>query len=160
MSLPDRRTVLSLLVVLPLAGCGFTPAYAPGGAGERLRGRVAVQAPSTRNDFALTSRLESRLGAADAPAYDLGYSVTVYSISGGITPDNEITRYQLKGSVAYTLTDRATQARVAGGMVRNFTSWSATGSTVAGIAAEEAAAARLMQILADDIVTRLIAELP
>jgi LPS-assembly lipoprotein len=43
--------------------------------------------------------------------------------------------------------------------VRNFTSWSATGSTVAGIAAEEAAAARLMQILADDIITRLIAEL-
>ncbi len=160
MSLPDRRTVLSLLAALLIAGCGFTPAYAPEGAGTKLRGHVAVQVPATRNDFALASRLETRLGAADAPAYDLGYSVTVYSISGGITPDNETTRYQLKGSVAYTLTDRATQARVAGGTVRNFTSWSATGSTVAGIAAEEAAAARLMQILADDIVTRLIAELP
>lgn len=159
MSLPDRRSVLSLLAALPLAGCGFTPAYAPDGAGAKLRGRVAVQAPATRNDFALTSRLETRLGAATAPAYDLGYSVTVYVISGGVTPESAITRYTLKGSVAYTLTDRATQARVAGGTVQNFTSWSATGSTVAGIAAEEAAAARLMQILADDIVTRLTAEL-
>lgn len=159
MSLPDRRTVLTLLAALPLAGCGFTPAYAPGAAGNELRGRVAVQAPVSRNDFALTSRLETRLGRPDAAAYDLGYAVTVNVISGGITSDNDITRYTLNGSVAYSLTERATGQRVAGGTVRNFTSWSATGSTVAGIAAEEAAAARLMQILADDIVTRLIAGL-
>lgn len=159
MSLPDRRTVLTLLAALPLAGCGFTPAYAPGAAGDRLRGRIAVQAPATRNDFALVSRLEIRLGKPESPAYDLGYSVTVNLVSGGISPANETTRYTLKGAATFTLTDRSTGTRIAGGVVRNFTSWSATGSTVAGIAADEAASARLMQILADDIVTRLIAEL-
>ena len=74
-----------------------------------------------------------------------------------ITPDNAITRYNLNGSVDWTLTDRATATRVTGGRVENFTSWSATGSTVAGLAAEEDARLRLMRILADDIVARLLA---
>lgn len=159
MSLPDRRTVLTLLAALPLAGCGFTPAYAPGGAGTALRGRVAVKPPASRNDFALVERLETLLGQADAPAYDLGYSVTLTRIGGGISTTDDITRYTLRGTADYTLTDRATAARIAGGTVRNFTTWSATGSTVAGIAAEEDATLRLMQILADAIATRLIAEL-
>lgn len=160
MSLPDRRTVLTLLAALPLAGCGFTPAYAPGGAAGKLRGRVAVQAPVTRNDFDLTARLETRLGRAETPAYDLTYSLKLDRIEGGISPANEITRYTLRGAATYALTERTTGTRIDGGTVRNFTSWSATGSTVAGIAAEEDAARRLMVILADDIVTRLTAGQP
>ncbi len=159
MSLPDRRQFLTLLAALPLAGCGFTPVYAPGAAGEKLRGRVAVQAPATRDEFALVSRLESRLGQAPSPAYDLGYTLALGRISGGISPANETTRYTLRGTLTYSLTDRATATRIAGGTLRNFTSWSATGSTVAAISADEAASARLMQILADDLVTRLTAEL-
>jgi LPS-assembly lipoprotein len=41
--------------------------------------------------------------------------------------------------------------------VKSFTAYSATGSTVAGLAAEEDAATRLMRILADQIVARLVA---
>jgi LPS-assembly lipoprotein len=41
--------------------------------------------------------------------------------------------------------------------VKSFTAYSATGSTVAGLAAEEDAAYRLMRILADQIVAQLIA---
>ncbi len=160
MSLPDRRQFLTLLAALPLAGCGFTPAYAPGGAGAKLRGHVVVATPQTRNDFDLAGHLQSRLGPVQSPDYDLAYDVALDRVSGGISPSNEITRYTLKGKVTFTLTERATKSRVAGGTLRNFTSWSATGSTVAGIAAEEAAAARLMQILADDILTRLMVSLP
>jgi LPS-assembly lipoprotein len=159
MSLPDRRQFLTLLAALPLAGCGFTPAYAPGGAGDKLRGRVAVEAPRSRYDFAFTARLETRFGPVQTPVYDLGYSLSFTRVSGGISPANEITRYTLKGQVAYTLTERATGTRIAGGKLENFTSWSATGSTVAGISAEDAAEQRLIRILADDIVTRLVAEL-
>jgi LPS-assembly lipoprotein len=46
---------------------------------------------------------------------------------------------------------------VAGGREESFASYSATGSTVAGLAAEEDAATRLMRILGDRIVTRLLA---
>ena len=55
------------------------------------------------------------------------------------------------------LTNRATKARVTGGQVKSFTSYSATGSTVAGLAAQEDAARRLMRILADQITARLLA---
>lgn len=160
MSLPDRRHVLTLLAALPLAaGCGFTPAYAPGGAGTRLRGKVRVQPPETRNDFDFVTRLESRLGPAQAPAYALSYSIATGRQSGGYSVARSITRYTLTGTLTYTLTDTATDQRVAGGTLRNFASWSATGSTIAGITAEEDAATRLMQMLADDLVTALLADL-
>lgn len=160
MSSSDRRTFLLGLAALPLAACGFTPAYGPAGGATKLRGRIAVQGPVTREDFTFVTRLESRLGRAQAPAYDLAYTINATRESGGITAANETTRYTLQGTATYSLTDRATGSRVAGGTVRGFTSWSATGTTVAGLAAEDDAARRLSVILADQVITRLIAAAP
>jgi LPS-assembly lipoprotein len=150
-----RRTIL--LAPLALAACGFTPAFAPGGAATGLLGTVWVQDPSDKNGFDLVERLEERLGRPEDIRYDLAYTITTEAVGVGITTDNRITRYNLKGAVDYTLTERATGARVTGGRVQTFTAYSATGSTVAGLAAEEDAATRLMRILADQIVARLIA---
>ncbi|OYX25958.1 MAG: hypothetical protein B7Z10_04630 [Rhodobacterales bacterium 32-66-7] len=146
-----------ILAPLALAACGFTPAYAPGGAATKLQGKVFVAEPSDKNGFDLVARLEERLGRPEAVAYDLAYTIATEAVGVGITVDNEITRFNLKGVVDYSLTDRATGARVAGGLVNSFTAYSATGSTVAGLAAEEDAATRLMRILADQITARLIA---
>jgi LPS-assembly lipoprotein len=143
---------------LLLAACGFTPAYAPGGAATGLLGTVWVQDPDTKNAFDLVERLEERLGRPQDIRYDLAYTITTEAVGVGITTENEITRFNLKGVIDYTLTERATGARVAGGRVQNFTAYSATGSTVAGLAAEEDAAFRLMRLLADQIVARLIAD--
>ena len=150
-----RRSVL--LAPLALAACGFTPAYAPGGAANKLLGTVRVQDPTTKNGFDLVERLEERLGRPETIRYDLTYTITTEAVGVGITTENEITRFNLKGVIDYTLTDRASGARVAGGRVQNFTAYSATGSAVAGLAAEEDAAYRLMRILADQIIARLIA---
>lgn len=150
----SRRSVL--LAPLFLAACGFAPAYAPGGAATRLRGTVRVQDPTDKNAFDLVERLEERLGRPESPLYDLAYTITTEAVGVGITTENQITRFNLKGVIDFSLTDRATGARVAGGRVQSFTAYSATGSTVAGLAAEEDAAYRLMRILADQIVTRLI----
>lgn len=160
MSSSDRRSLLALMAALPLAACGFAPVYAPAGAAGRLRGRIAVQAPTDRNGFDLVRQLETRLGAPEAPLYDLAFSVSASRVAGGVTPDSAITRYQLVGTATWSLTERAGGARVAGGTARNFTAWSATGSTVAGLAAETDAAKRLMVILADQIVTQIIAKAP
>jgi len=154
MSSYNRRTLLTLLA---LAGCGFAPAYGPGGAAAALQGAIRVANPTDKTGFDLVERLEERLGRPTNTAYDLAYTITTASVGVGITPDNAITRYNLTGSIDWTLTSRATKARVAGGRVENFASYSATGSTVAGLAAEEDAALRLMRMLADQIVTRLIA---
>ena len=157
MSSSDRRTFLLLMAALPVAGCGFAPAYGTGGAASGLQGRIRVDDPSDKNGFDLAERLEENLGRPDAPLYDLTYSITTTSDAVGITPENAITRYNLTGAVDWGLTDTATGTRLTGGRVNSFTSYSATGSTVAGLAAEQDAALRLMRILADQIVTRLIA---
>ena len=155
MSLFNRRAVL--LMPLAVAACGFAPAYGPGGAANGLTGTIRAADPTDKNAFDLVARLDQRLGRPNADRYDLTYSITTQAVGVGITPDNAITRYNLKGAVDWTLTDRGTGARLTGGKVECFTSYSATGSTVAGLAAEEDAALRLMHILADQIVTRLIA---
>lgn len=156
MSWSDRRLFLLGLAALPLAACGFTPAYGPAGGATKLRGRVDVAAPVTREDFEFTARVESRLGRPQAAEYDLAYSLSATRESGGITATNVTTRYTLKGSATYSLTSRRTGERVAGGTVKGFTSWSATGTTVAGLAAEDDAARRLSALLADQVVTQLI----
>jgi len=158
MSSPDRRIFLgfALLAGGLFSGCGFTPAYAPGGGANALTGAVRAADPTDKNGFDLVQRLEERFGRPQIARFDLGYTIGVKAIAVGVTPDGAITRYNLSGAIDWTLTDMA-GARAAGGIVDSFTSWSATGSTVAGITAEEDAYTRLMRILADQIVVRLLA---
>ena len=156
MSSCNRRTLL--LAPLALAACGFTPAYSPDGAATRLMGTVRAADPADKLSFDFVERVEERLGRPEAHRYDLAYSIVTETVGVGITPDNQITRYNLKGAIDWTLSDTATGARITGGRVQSFTAFAATGSTVAGLAAEEDAAYRLMRLLADQIVTRLVAE--
>jgi len=156
MSSYNRRFLL--LTPLALAACGFTPAYAPGGAATKLTGAVRLADPTDKSGFDFVERMEERLGRTQVHRYDLAYSIVTESVGVGITADNRITRYNLKAAIDYTLSDTGTGARMAGGRVQSFTAYAATGSTVAGLAAEEDAGFRLMRILADQIVARLIAE--
>ena len=155
MSSLDRRSLI--LAPLALAACGFTPAYAPGGAATRLTGTVRAADPADRNAFDFVERIEERLGRPQRHLYDLTYTIATETVGVGVATDNQITRYNLKGAIDFALVDAATGATVASGRVQSFTAFAATGSTVAGLAAEEDAGLRLMRLLADQIVTRLIA---
>lgn len=156
MSSCNRR--IFLLAPLALAACGFTPAYAPGGASTRLMGTVRAADPTDKNAFDFVERIEERIGRPEVHRYDLSYTIATETVGVGITPDNRITRYNLKGAIDWALIETATGARITGGRVQSFTAYAATGSTVAGLAAEEDAAYRLMRLLADQIVTLLVAE--
>jgi LPS-assembly lipoprotein len=156
MSSSDRRSFLVLLG-LGLAGCGFTPAYAPGGPAAALQGAVRVDDPTDKNAFDLVERLEERLGRPQAPRYALSYVIETSPVGVAISPENAITRYNLTGKIGFTLTDIGTGATLTNGQVSSFTSYSATGSTVSTLTAAEDAAFRLMRILADQIVSRLLA---
>ncbi|MEO8243233.1 MAG: LPS assembly lipoprotein LptE [bacterium] len=152
---PDRRAVL---VMLALAGCGFTPAFGTRGAAQKLMGTVRAGVPHNGNDFNFVRRIDERFGPPDVGLYDLSYSITTTSNGVAITPDGAITRYNLSGRLDWTLTRHSDGLRMAGGTFDTFTSYSATGSTVAGLAAREDAGRRLMVILADEVVARLTAE--
>lgn len=161
MSSSDRRSVLVLLAALPaLAACGFTPAYAPGGPALALRGAVRADEPSDRDGFDFVKRLEERLGRPETARYALGYTITTQEIGVGLQPDNTTTRYNLTGKAAWRLLDAGTGAELASGTVDSFTSYNTTGTTVSALTAEADAHARLMRILADQVVTRLIATAP
>ncbi|MFT3690590.1 LPS assembly lipoprotein LptE [Paenirhodobacter sp.] len=154
----DRRTFLRLAALTALAGCGFTPAYAPSGGAARFLNGVQTDTPTTREEFALTRRLSERLGPVGTPRYRLSYQVRTRAIGQAITPDNATTRYSLTGNVDYTLRAIDSDAVLLTGRVASFTSWSASGTVVATDTAEEDAHRRLMTILADQIVTKLTAQ--
>jgi LPS-assembly lipoprotein len=155
MSLLDRRSLI--LAPLALAACGFTPVYGPGGTGAALRGRVRVDEPQDRAGYVLVRELETRLGRAATPDYALGLTITVGEDGLAIDRAGNTARYNLVGAVDYTLTDLAAGRVASSGRVENFTGYSATGTTIATLAAEQAALDRLMVILAEQVVTRLYA---
>ncbi|MFN3209762.1 MAG: LPS assembly lipoprotein LptE [Roseovarius sp.] len=157
MSSFNRRFVL-LGLPAALAACGFTPAYAPGGAAAGLQGAVLVDAPDSRPGYLLTRHIEERLGRGERGLYGLSYSISLDEDAIAISQTNVTTRYNLLGSVKYALRDLRSNAVLLSGKAESFTSYSASGTTVATQAAERDAEARLMVILADQILNRLTAE--
>lgn len=156
MSSCDRRKFLTLLAATPLAACGFTPAYGPQGGAQAVLRNIEVRAPVTRTDYLMTRHLEERLGRANAADYRLDYTLKIEEERIAITANNITRRFNLIGTAEYRLTTPG-GTLITKGAVDTFTGYSATGSTVATRAARSDAEERLTTILADRIVTRLIA---
>ncbi|TNC71798.1 LPS assembly lipoprotein LptE [Rubellimicrobium roseum] len=152
---PDRTRRALLLAPLALAACGFAPAYGPGGSGTALRGLVAVETPETSDGFQLRARLEDRLGRAAAPVATLAMDPAVEVVQAAVTPEGAITRYNLQGRAPWRLTD-ASGTVLAESEATAFTGYSATGPIVASRTAAEDARERLMILLADEVVMRLL----
>lgn len=158
MSWSDRRKFLKFFAAAGvISGCGFTPAYAPGGSADGLRGAVSVAEPSDANSYEFVKHLETRLGRNLSAPYRLDYTITTRSEGVGITPRQEITRTQVLGAVEFTVTSVASGDVVQRGNISNFTSYSTEGSTVSTAAVERDANRRLMVSLADLMTTRFIA---
>lgn len=151
----SRRSVL--LGFALVAGCGFQPVYGPGGAGSALQGQVLVDAPETPLTFTFARQLELSLGRNSSAAYGLSYTLTTGSVALAITSDQEIQRFHVNGLVQYTVTNRSSGAVVSTGQVESFTGYSTTGNVVATTTAIRDAEQRLAVILADLLLTRLIA---
>ncbi|SFD70250.1 LPS assembly lipoprotein LptE [Roseivivax sediminis] len=161
MSWCDRRFVIAGLGALALLpACGFSPAYGPGGAAGRLQGQVALDDPGNRAAYMLHRRIEDRLGHAPSGRYRLSTSIDTSETDLGTTSTGTTTRYQVLGQVDIRLLDTASGAVLLEDRVDSFTGYSATGSNVATLASERDAEERLMTLLADRIVDRLIAVAP
>lgn len=147
--------ICALLVILALTGCGFQPVYGPNGAGTALQNRVLVDPPRDREGFLLVRQLEERLGRAGDPAYTLSVQLDLTQEDRAIDPDGDIRRFHLIGTAVYELRESATGDIVRSDAVNNFVGYSATGTTVATLAAQRDAQERLMTILANQIVQQL-----
>ncbi len=157
-----NRRLLLLGAASALAGCGFEPAYGPAGSANKLQGRVRVDDPVGRPAYLLTREIEDRLGAAPPQGaggvYGLSYAIRVNEQAVAILSNNTATRFNVSGLVTYALRDLDSTAVLLSGQASTFTSYSAFGTPVATQAAARDAEKRLMVILADQIITQLIAE--
>jgi len=143
--------------LLLLAACGFSPVYGPGGSGAALQDRVLVSELDTRDGYLLVRQLEDRLGRASGEvpyALDLKLDTRIEGL--GIDRLGNTNRFNIVGEVDYSLHLRADQSVVLSETLTSFTGYSGTGNTVETLASERDARARLMVILADRIVARLL----
>ncbi|AEI95842.1 LPS assembly lipoprotein LptE [Roseobacter litoralis] len=154
MSSYSRRSLL--LLPLALGACGFAPVYGTGSTGSALQNAVEVSDPDDVDGYLVVRRLEERLGRAAQPTYKLTLAVDSKREALAVNRDSNINRYNIVGTADYVLVEQATGRVVTSGSVDNFTGSSATGTTVATLAAERDARERLMSLLADQIVVRLL----
>lgn len=156
MSLFNRRTFSKLFAVALLSSCGFTPVYGPKGTTTPLFGQIALDSPQDRNTYLLHRRIEERLGQATAGAWRLSTKLETENIGLGFTTGGDITRYNINGTATYTLRRTDSSDVYHQGKVQHFTSYSATGTTVATLASKRDAEVRIMTILADQIIDQLL----
>lgn len=153
----SNRPLFALCAVLLITACGFTPVYSPDGAGTALQDQILVDAPNDINAYLLTQRIEERLGRGGDARFGLKVDIAIRETGIAINPQGDTDRYDVLGIAKYVLRDIKSGDQVEAGTVNNFASYSATGTSAATLAAERDARERLMRILADQIVTRLIA---
>jgi len=144
---------LGLVAVMAAAGCGFTPAYGPGGTAGVLRDAVRVEVGETVFDYRLRAAVEERLGAGEG--FVLTLEARVEEVAAAVTEEGSITRFNLTGVAEWRLVDAA-GAEVGAGQVSGFTGYLTTGSTVATEAARRDAEERLAVVLAEQVVARLV----
>jgi len=156
MSSSDRRLFLLSGLAL-LAGCGFAPVYGPGGGGDALMGEVSVAPLYGRAGFLLTREVETRLGRTQTPRYELRPEIELRSEAIAIDRSNVAARANLIGTVRYTLTELESGTVVDRGTVTNFTGYSTFDTPIVTRVAARDAMERLMQMLADQMLTRLAA---
>ena len=146
-----RRTALAGL--LALAGCGFAPVYQT----SDLAGRFQYRSDDTVLGFHMTTQLAQRLGDPQTPRYTINVTIDERERAAAINASGDTVRLNVIGQADWRVVDLATGLQVGGGTVDAFTSYAATGSTVATQATRDDARARLATLLADMIVTRILA---
>jgi LPS-assembly lipoprotein len=155
-----KRLALVIAAATLTAGCGLRPVYSGGlsGATAAFLSSVAVQPiDGGRTGWLLRAALADRLGepSQGSKRYRLEVEVDDDLTSFGIRGDTAVTRERRTIRARYRLVDNAT-----GQVVLDATSGSDAGidvvsSDVATLAAEQTAAERLAQVVADQIVARL-----
>ncbi len=142
-----------ILLAVGLAGCGFTPVYAPDSETSRALSNISVAAPKNRYSYIFAREMEDRIGRPAHATRVLRYHI---GIAGeGIESDTE--RRRFVGSATYRLIDSDTGKEILNGSVDSFTGYSVSNGLFSS--ARQDALERLMIILADQVSRELMAKL-
>ena len=153
-----RRIILAALL-LALPGCALHPLYAAGGSGAvaQTLQQVAVAPIDGRNGWLVYNKLKERLGASDSgePAYRLEVKLDDAIIGLGIRGDRAVTRERRTLRARYQLVSASTGQVVLDATAGSDAGIDVVSSEYATVAAEQTAAERLADDVADQIVARL-----
>jgi LPS-assembly lipoprotein len=153
-----KRLALLLLLGLATSGCGLRPVYGggTGGATATFLTSVAVQPIPGRTGWLVRAALADRLGEpAGNERYRLEVEIDDDLTGFGIRGDTAVTRERRTVRARYRLVDLATGQVVVDATAGSDAGIDVVSSDVATVAAEQTAAERLAQIVADQIVGRL-----
>lgn len=155
-----KRLVIILAAAALTAGCGLRPVYGGGASGRTatILTSVAVQPiDGGRVGWLLRAALADRLGEPGQGdrRYRLEVEVDDDLTSFGIRGDTAVTRERRTIRARYRLVDNATGQVVLDATAGSDAGIDVVSSDVATLAAEQTAAERLAQVVADQIVARL-----
>lgn len=155
-----KRLVLILAAATLTAGCGLRPVYGGGTSGPTATflSSVAVQPiDGGRTGWLLRAALADRLGEPTQGdrRYRLEVEVDDDLTSFGIRGDTAVTRERRTIRARYRLVDNATGQVVLDATAGSDAGIDVVSSDVATVAAEQTAAERLAQVVADQMVARL-----
>lgn len=158
-----RRALLAAMATLPLAGCGFQPLYGRARAvtpvGDSLNA-VAIATIQDRSGQVLRNLLIDRMHIGGTPPvapYLLSVALRERVIDLGIRKDAVATRGQIRFTASYALTRRVDGASLLSAGARSTASYNILPSEFGTTVTAEDARRRGLEVLANDIVTRLSA---
>ena len=154
------RFVLALLCALALPACGLQPIYAGASGSGAVSDLAAVQvAPiEGRTGWLVSTALEDRVSLrrnGAEPRYRLDVQLDESLQSLGLLSDETVTRERRVLRARYQLVDLSSGAILLDATAGSDSGIDVVSSDYATIAAERAAAERLAQVVADQIVTRV-----
>jgi LPS-assembly lipoprotein len=153
------RKFVPLLIGFALSGCGLRPLYAdgPGGTVAATLRTVQVGPIEGQVGWLVMNKLRDRLGAHEAAAARFKLDVELDDdITGfGIRGDRAVTRERRTLRARYRLIDLATGSVLLDATAGSDAGIDVVSSEYATIAAEQTAAERLSEVLADQIVARV-----
>ncbi|WP_300973297.1 LPS assembly lipoprotein LptE [Sphingomonas sp. LHG3406-1] len=154
-----KRAAFLLALAALSTGCGLRPVYGGGtsGATATFLSSVAVQPiAGGRTGWLMRAALADRLGETEGnERYRLEVEVDDDLTGFGIRGDTAVTRERRTIRARYRLVDNATGQVVLDATAGSDAGIDVVSSDVATLAAEQTAAERLTQVVADQIVGRL-----
>ena len=153
------RALLLAASVLVLPGCALQPLYAGGSSGgvAGVLRQVVVEPIPERNGWLVYNKLKERLGETGqgAAAYRLEVKLDDSIIGLGIRGDRAVTRERRTLRARYQLVEASTGQVVLDATAGSDAGIDVVSSEYATVAAEQTAAERLAEDVADQIVARL-----
>ena len=144
---------LMAVVLMALASCGFEPVYGENSAAEGTLTQASLRDPTTQPEFIFVKAFEQRVPRPQNPQYGINYQINISYQGLDVI---EASRVQVVGRIAAEFVNLETEAVEFVSTVDAFTSYTSGGSFPE--TQRRDAETRLIKILADRLITRLMVQ--